>query len=78
MTIDRIRKYIQGEPTLEELQEREERRSVELSIKEKEALIAELEYRGRRWQEFSRNGRKDGISWEKIKAFVKGSPKAGK
>ena len=78
MTMERFKRYLQGEPTLEELQDREERRTVELSIKEKEALIAELEYRGKRWQEFSRNGQKSGISWEKVKAFIKGSPKGGK
>lgn len=77
MTFGKIKRFIDGEPSLEQLQEQEERRSVQLSIAQKDALIKELEYRGKRWQEFSDNGQKSGISWEKVKAFVRGN-KGGK
>lgn len=67
-----IKEIIEGKPTLEELQEREEREEYELSHAKREALIAELRARGRKWQQFSNNGTKSGISWERVKAFIRG------
>jgi hypothetical protein len=66
-----------SEPTLAELQEKEERISVQESIAEKEAMIAKLHAQGKRWEEFSTNGKKSGIDWSKIKAFIRGN-KGGK
>ena len=66
-----------SEPTLEELQEKQERRTIELDIKNKEVMIQKLETQGKHWKEFSNNGKKSGISWEKIRAFLKGA-KGGK
>ena len=61
------------EETLEQLQEREERVTLQYSIAQKEAMIKQVEARGRQWQQFSDNGKKSGISFEKIRAFLKSS-----
>ena len=63
------------EPTIEELQEREERSTLQLSIAQKEALIRKVEAEGKQWQHFSNNGKKSGIQWEKIKAWLRGNKK---
>lgn len=68
-----IKNPFKTEPTMEELQEREERVSLELSIAQKQSLIKQVEARGKQWQNFSSNGKKSGISWEKIKAFLRGT-----
>ena len=61
------------EPSLEELQEREERRDLELSIAQKDALIKQLEAKGKQWQHFSTNGKRSGISWEGVRAWLRGN-----
>jgi PAB1-binding protein PBP1 len=73
-----LKKAIEGEPSLEELQQREERKSLELSIQQKQTLIKELEARGRKWEQFSVNGKKSGINFEKIRAFLLGTKGAKK
>jgi hypothetical protein len=65
------------EPTVEELQEREERASLELSIAQKQALIQQVEAKGRQWQQFSSNGKKSGVNFDKIRAWLRGT-KGGK
>jgi len=65
------------EPSLEELQEREERVNLQLSIAQKEALIKKVEMQGKQWQNFSSNGKKSGINFDKIRAFLRGT-KGGK
>ena len=65
------------EPSLEELQEREERTTLQLSIAQKEAMIKKLEMQGKQWQHFSSNGKKSGISFEKVRAWLRGN-KGGK
>jgi nitrogenase molybdenum-iron protein alpha/beta subunit len=65
------------EPSLEELQEREERATLSLSIAQKEALIKKVEAQGRQWQQFSSNGKKSGINFDKIRAWLRGN-KGGK
>lgn len=61
------------EPSLEELQEREERVTTQLSIAQKEALIKKVQAEGRRWEEFSRDGTKSGINYERIMAWLRGT-----
>jgi hypothetical protein len=68
-----IKNLFKSEPTLEELQEKDERESLQLSIAQKEAMIKQLEAKGRQWQHFSANGKKSGISWDKIRAFLRGN-----
>jgi PAB1-binding protein PBP1 len=65
----------QQEPTIEELQEREERVQLQLSIAQKEALIKQVEAKGKQWQQFSANGKKSGINFDKIKAWLRGTKK---
>jgi len=65
------------ESTLAELQEREERMTLQLSIAQKESMIKQLEAKGKQWQQFSSNGKKSGISWERMKAWLRGN-KGGK
>ena len=76
MTI-RLKNPFKHEPTLEELQDREERVSLQLSIAQKEALIKKVEAEGRKWQQFSTNGKKSGIDFNKIRAWLRGN-KGGK
>jgi PAB1-binding protein PBP1 len=65
------------EPTLEELQEREERVTINLSIAQKEAMIKKLEMQGKQWQQFSTNGKRSGVDFSKIRAWLRGT-KGGK
>lgn len=58
-------------PTLEELQAQDEYTEIEYSIAKKKALMKELEQRNKRWQDFSNNGKKSGISFQKIVAWIK-------
>ena len=62
-----------GEPSIEELQQREERETIQLSIAQKETMIKELEARGHKWENFSNDGTKRGINFDKIRAFLRGS-----
>lgn len=65
------------EPSLEELQEREERRTLQLSIAQKDTLIKKLEAEGRKWQEFSASGKKDDNTYMRIMQWLRGT-KSGK
>jgi hypothetical protein len=62
-----------SKPSLEELQQRDEYASVELSLAKKKALIKELEARGGRdkWKEMSDDGTKKGINFSRIIAWLK-------
>ncbi len=61
-------------PSISELQERDEYKSVEVSIAEKEALIRELRNRGMKPNDFSTNGKASGISWDRIKNWLNIQP----
>jgi len=69
----RLKNPFKSEPSLEELQEREERVTTQLSIAQKEALIKQVEAQGRKWEHFSEDGTKSGINYSKIMAFLRGS-----
>jgi len=60
-------------PTLEELQQRNEYADAELSLKKKQALMRELEQQGGKdkWKEMSSDGKKSGIDFNKIIAWLK-------
>lgn len=58
-------------PTLEELQEKNEYAEEELSFEKKQALIRELKMRGGDWRLMSDNGKKNGINFSKIIAWLK-------
>ena len=60
-------------PTLEELQRKNEYADEELSLSRKKALMAELEARAGKykWQEMSDNGKKSGINFSRIIAWLK-------
>lgn len=68
-----IKNPFKQEKSLAELQEIQERRHVEMQIAEEEELIAKLHAQGKRWQEFSNNGKRSGIDFSKIKAFIRGN-----
>jgi hypothetical protein len=72
-----IKNPFKTEESLEQLQEREERVTLQLSIAQKEAMIKQLEAKGKQWQHFSTNGKKSGISFEKVRAWLRGN-KGGK
>lgn len=61
------------EPTLEELQEQEERKTLQLSIAQKEMMIKKLEAEGKKWQHFSVDGTKRGIDFAKVRAWLRGT-----
>ena len=60
-------------PKHEEWQQRDELVTAELSVKKKEALIRELEARGGRgkWKEMSDDGKRSGINFSKVMAWLK-------
>ena len=66
------------EPSLEELQERQERDTYELDHVRTEALIAKLNAEHKRWQEFSTNGKKSGFDMSKALAWLRGNKKGSK
>lgn len=68
-----IKNPFKQEPTLAELQEKEERVSLQLSIAQKEALIKKVEMQGKQWQQFSSNGKKSGVNFDKIRAWLRGN-----
>lgn len=70
-----IKNPFKQEPTLAELQERDERVSLELSIAQKQALIKQVEAKGKQWQQFSNNGKKSGLDFNKIRAWLRGTKK---
>jgi len=53
----------------ERLKLEDEQVGYKLSIAKQNALIKELEARGKKWQDFSNNGKRSGISIDKIRAF---------
>jgi hypothetical protein len=71
--MSKITDFFKGDPSPEELEARDERLSTELSIAKKRALIAELNKREKDWRDFSKDGTKAGISWEKIMAWFRSS-----
>jgi uncharacterized lipoprotein YehR (DUF1307 family) len=60
-------------PTLQELQEQDEYLTTEVSVKKKQAAIKALEQRMGKgsWKIFSNNGKKSGISFDRIKNWLK-------
>ena len=65
--------FLKSKPPLEELQRRDEYAEVELSLAKKKALIRELEARGGKdkWKEMSDNGKKSGINFSRVWAWLK-------
>ena len=61
------------EPSLADLQERDETLDTKLSIAQKQAAIRELEERGGRgfWKSFSSNGQKSGIDFGRVINWIK-------
>ncbi len=59
--------------SLSDLQEEDEVLDVKLSVAKKKAMIAEIEHREGKgsWKMFSRDGTKKGISFERIKSWLK-------
>lgn len=59
--------------TLTELEEKDDRLDTEVSIAQKKAMIKRLEERGGQgsWKAFSSNGRKSGISWSSVWAWLR-------
>jgi hypothetical protein len=58
-------------PTLEELQAKNEYAEEELSFEKKQAMIDELKRRGGDWRLMSDNGKKSGINFGRILAWLK-------
>ena len=58
--------------SVEELESENERKEYEVSIAKQNAMIKELEARGRKWQDFSSNGKKSGINFDRIASWFKG------
>ncbi len=67
-----MRNPFKPKPSLAELQEEDEYLSTEVSIAEKRAMIKELHNRGMKPKDFSSNGKASGISWTRIKNWLKG------
>jgi len=57
--------------TLSEEQEDDDRLTTQLSIAKKRAMIAELDARGADWKAFSDNGKKSGLDFQRIWAWLK-------
>lgn len=59
--------------SLAELQEEDERLDTELSVAKKKALIKQLESKMGKgsWRLFSDNGKMSGLSWDRIKNWLK-------
>ena len=51
----------------EKLEAQDRNVGLKLSIAKQNAIIKELEARGKKWEDFSSNGKKSGINFEKIK-----------
>lgn len=73
----RFKNPFKEEESLEDLQQREEVVTTQLSIAEKETLIKKVEAEGKKWEMFSEDGTKKGINYQRILAFLRGS-KGGK
>ena len=63
------------QPSIEEMQEREERDNFEMNHAKAQALIAKLDAEHKRWQDFSPNGKKSGVNWDSVRAWLKGNKK---
>ncbi len=65
--------FLKSEPTLAELQEKDDYLTTKLSVTRKQALINELEGKAGKgsWKLFSDNGKKSGISFSKVLAWLK-------
>ena len=75
--MSKIGDFFKGEKTPEEveaenalLEAKEKNIGYKLSIAKQEELIKELEARGRKWQDFSNNGKKSGLNFDKIKSWI--------
>ena len=64
-----IKDWFTEPKSTEELEAENERKGLELSIAKQNELIEELKVRGRKWQDFSTNGKKSGVVWDKVRAF---------
>ena len=64
-----IKDWFTEPKSTEELEAENERKGLELSIAKQNELIEELKARGRKWQDFSTNGKKSGVVWDKVRAF---------
>ena len=53
----------------EKLEALDRKAGLNLSIAKQNELTKELEARGKKWQDFSTNGTKAGIVWDKVRAF---------
>ena len=53
----------------EKLEAQDRNVGLKLSIAKQNAIIKELEARGKKWEDFSNNGKKSGINFEKIRAW---------
>jgi len=53
----------------EKLEAQDRNVGLKLSIAKQNAIIKELEARGKKWEDFSSNGKKSGINFEKIKSW---------
>ncbi len=60
-----------SKPTLGELEENLEYKKTEREIAEENAAIAELRARGQRWQDFSTNGKRSGLSMSSVLAWLR-------
>ena len=73
MNIPKVSNPFAHKPTFEELQQKNEYASEELSLKKKQALMRELEERGGRdkWKEMTDDGTKKGINWSRILQWLR-------
>ena len=53
----------------EKLEAQDRNVGLKLSIAKQNAIIKELEARGKKWEDFSSNGKKSGINFDKIKSW---------
>ena len=65
--------FFKREATLEELEQQDEYLERKLSVQRKRTMLRELEQRGGKnhWKSFSDNGKKSGIQWGKVWAWLK-------
>jgi hypothetical protein len=53
----------------EKLEAQDRNAGYRLSIAKQNELIKELEARGKKWEDFSNNGKKSGINFDKVKSW---------
>ena len=66
-----IKNPFAAKPTIEELEQKREYKTVELDIAKQDAMLAELKRRGGDWKLMSDNGKRNGISWSRIIEWLK-------